>query len=38
LRDAIDAFIEAYNQQSAPFQGRKAKVHPKSLITYDAWY
>jgi transposase len=33
LRDAIDAFIEAYNQHGAPFQWRKAKVHPKGLAS-----
>jgi transposase len=31
LRQAIDAFIEAYNPTAAPFQWRKAKVHPKGL-------
>lgn len=31
LRDAIDAFIEAYNQHRAPFQWRKATLHPKGL-------
>ena len=33
LRAAIDAFIARYNQHAVPFQGRKAKVHPKSLAT-----
>jgi transposase len=31
LRDAIDAFIEAYNPTATPFQWHKAKVHPKGL-------
>jgi transposase len=31
LRDAIDAFIEAYNQHGAPFLWSKATVHPKGL-------
>jgi transposase len=31
LRQAIDAFIEAYNPAATPFQWQKAKVHPKSL-------
>jgi transposase len=31
LRQAIDAFIESYNQHAVPFQWRKAKVHPKGL-------
>jgi transposase len=31
LREAIDAFIEAYNPTATPFQWRKAKVHPKGL-------
>ena len=31
LRQAIDAFIERYNQHAAPFQWRKAEVHPKHL-------
>jgi transposase len=31
LRQAIDAFIAAYNPTATPFQWRKAKVHPKNL-------
>ncbi len=31
VRDAIDRFIEAYNVQAAPFEWRKAKVHPVNL-------
>jgi hypothetical protein len=33
LRQAIDAFIERYNQHAAPFQWRKAEVHPKHLAS-----
>jgi transposase len=33
LRDAIDAFIEAYNPTATPFQWRKAKVRPKGLAS-----
>jgi hypothetical protein len=31
LREAIDAFIKAYNQTAAPFEWTKVKVYPKSL-------
>ncbi len=31
LRRAIDRFIEAYNAQAAPFEWRKAEVHPVPL-------
>ncbi len=31
VRDAIDSFIAAYNQQAAPFEWRKASVHPVPL-------
>jgi transposase len=31
LRQAIDAFIAAYNPTAAPFQWHKARVHPKGL-------
>jgi len=31
LRQAIDAFIAAYNRHATPFQWRKAEVHPKNL-------
>ncbi len=31
VRDAVDRFIEAYNVQAAPFEWRKAKVHPLAL-------
>ena len=33
LREAIDAFIKAYNQTAAPFEWTKVKVHPKSLAS-----
>jgi transposase len=33
LRQAIDAFIAAYNPTATPFQWRKAKVHPKGLVS-----
>src|SRR4029453_83318 len=33
LRQAIDAFIERYNQHAAPFHWRKAEVHPKHLAS-----
>jgi len=28
LRDAIDRFVQAYNKQAAPFEWKKAVVHP----------
>jgi transposase len=31
LRQAIDAFIEAYNASATPFQWRHATIHPKGL-------
>jgi transposase len=31
LRQAIDAFVAAYNPTATPFQWRKAKVQPKNL-------
>jgi transposase len=31
LRQAIDAFIEAYNPTATPFQWHKTRVHPKGL-------
>ncbi len=31
VRDAIDSFIAASNQQAAPFEWRKASVHPVPL-------
>lgn len=31
LRQAIDWFVEAYNQNAAPFEWSKREVHPKSL-------
>jgi transposase len=31
LRQAIDAFIEAYNANATPFQWRHATIHPKGL-------
>jgi transposase len=33
LRQAIDAFIAAYNPTAIPFQWRKATVHPKPLAS-----
>jgi transposase len=33
LRQAIDAFIEAYNATAIPFQWRKATIHPKGLVS-----
>ena len=30
-RQAIDRFIEAYHAQAAPFEWRKAEVHPVAL-------
>ena len=33
LRQAIDAFIHAYNPTATPFQWRKATVHPKGLAS-----
>jgi transposase len=33
LRQAIDAFIEAYNPTAAPFQWRRATIHPKRLAS-----
>ena len=32
LRQAIDAFIEAYNPTATPFHWQQAKIHPKGLI------
>ena len=29
LRQAIDAFIEAYNPTATPFQWHQSKIHPK---------
>jgi len=29
--DAIDRFVEAYNQDAAPFEWRKRTVHPTPL-------
>ena len=31
LRQAINAFIEAYNEDAAPFEWKKAEVHPVAL-------
>ena len=31
LRQAIDDFIEVYNQTAAPFEWRKTEVHPKAF-------
>jgi transposase len=33
LRQAIDAFIAAYNATAIPFQWRKATIHPKGLVS-----
>ena len=33
LRQAIDAFIERYNQHATPFQWRKTEVRPKHLVS-----
>ena len=33
LRQAIDAFIEAYNPTATPFQWQKAEVQPKGLAS-----
>ena len=32
LRQAIDAFIAAYNPTATPFQWQQTKIHPKSLV------
>lgn len=31
VREAIDRFIEVYNQEAAPFEWKMAKVHPVPL-------
>jgi transposase len=31
LREAIDRYVEAYNPEAAPFEWKKAVVHPKGL-------
>lgn len=31
VREAIDQFIAAYNEQAEPFQWRKTEVHPTRL-------
>ena len=33
LRQAIDAFIDRYNQHAVPYQWRKATARPKSLTS-----
>jgi hypothetical protein len=33
LRQAIDAFVAAYNPTATPFQWRKAKIQPKDLAS-----
>src|ERR671910_2053390 len=33
LRQAIDAFIDSYNQHATPFQWRQARVSPKALTS-----
>jgi hypothetical protein len=35
LRQAIDAFIEAYNSTATRFQWRKVTLHPKGLALTD---
>jgi hypothetical protein len=30
LREAIDKFVKVYNQKAAPFEWKKAVVHPAS--------
>src|ERR671911_2958984 len=32
LRQAIDAFIDAYNPTATPFHWQQAKIHPKGLV------
>src|SRR5918992_4858831 len=32
LRQAIDAFIEAYNPTATPFHWQQAQIHPKGLV------
>jgi hypothetical protein len=36
LRQAIDRFVATYNQTAAPFEWRKAVVHPATLKRYYA--
>jgi transposase len=36
LRAAIDRFVKAYNQKAAPFEWKKAEVHPSSPKKYYA--
>lgn len=36
VREAIDRFVEAYNQQAAPFEWTKKKVHPVHPKEYYA--
>lgn len=36
LREAIDRFVETYNQAAAPFEWRKAVVHPATPKRYYA--
>lgn len=37
LREAIDRFVKAYNQQAAPFEWKKAVVHPTPLKRYYSY-
>jgi hypothetical protein len=30
LREAVDRFVQVYNKQAAPFEWKKAIVHPSS--------
>ena len=36
VREAIDKFIKVHNKKAAPFQWRKAKVHPKGFVNHYA--
>jgi transposase len=36
LREAIDRFVEAYNEQAAPFEWKKQQVFPKTLKPHYA--
>ena len=31
VRQAIDRFVEAYSKRAAPFEWRKATIHPRTL-------
>jgi len=36
VREAIDRFVAAYNQKAAPFEWKKASVHPTAPKRYYA--